>query len=352
MPDARHHYVPQFHLRQFGHAEGNGRIWVYDKQADSIGRRSVKSIASEINYYRVRDGKGGHSDDLESLFSYIESAAAPLIRWLADLPPGNHSLHPAERDTVAGYTALLWARGPTQRRKTLAMGEFMARAEIDMLLRNPDAFRKHTRKMGDGGSDADIETKRKELLDDMESGRIVLEAPEEWGLTNLGVAVDKIRPLLVSMKWHIFRRRRLPFVTIGDAPVTLMAPAEHPPFLGIGFASAGVEVGLPLSPDAHLVMNHAPNDGGVVVTDLDRLPVPRSLEPSWAAVVNATSLLAASRYLFGRSQADLEFTRISLGEEERRREPKVSISSIPSEWRYLMPDAFQLDEPGELAAAG
>lgn len=43
---------------------------------------------------------------------------------------------------------------------------------------------------------------------------------------------------------------------IGEALVSLMAPAGHPPFLGVGFASAEVEVGLPLSPDAFLVMTH------------------------------------------------------------------------------------------------
>ena len=138
---ARHHYVPQFHLRMFGHADGNGRIWAYDKRSDAITRRSVRAVASEINYYRIRDGKGGHADELEGLFSYIESGAAPLIRRLSRLAAGEHFLHPVHRDTLAGYIALLHVRGPTERRKTLAMGEFLARAQIDMVLRNPDALR-------------------------------------------------------------------------------------------------------------------------------------------------------------------------------------------------------------------
>lgn len=210
MSDARHHYVPQFHLRMFGHADGNGRIWTYDKQTDAITRRSVKAVASEINYYRIRDGNGGHSDELEGLFSYIESGAAPLIRRLSRLDAGDHYVHPVHRDTLAGYIALLHVRGPAERRKALAMGGFLARAQIDMVLRNPDAFRAQTRKRRDRATDEDLEKQRTSMLADLESGRMVLEAPEEWGLVGLGTAVEHVRPLIASMKWRILRRRRLP----------------------------------------------------------------------------------------------------------------------------------------------
>lgn len=341
MSDARHHYVPQFHLRLFGHADGKGRIWTYDKQTDGISRRSVKAVASEINYYRIRDEKGGHSDDLEGLFSYIESGAAPLVRRLSQLDAGDHFLHPAHRDTLAGYIALLHVRGPAERRKTLAMGEFLARAQVDMLLRNPEAFRAQARRRRDRSSNEELEEKRTSMLAGLEEGRIVLEAPEEWGLIGLGTAVEDVRPLIASMKWRILRRRRLPFLAIGDAPVGLMAPAGHPPYLGVGFASAEVEVGLPLGPDAFLVMTHEANAHDIEVIDLDGHPLlPRALRPSWATVMNADAMVRASRYVFGRSQADLEFTRISLSAEQRRAEPKVGVMNIPPEWRYLMPDAF------------
>lgn len=79
--------------------------------------------------------------------------------------------------------------------------------------------------------------------------------------------------------------------------------------------------------------------------DVDGHPMLRSLRPSWATVTNADAMLRASRYVFGRSEADLEFTGISLSEEQRRVEPRVAVMNIPPEWRYLMPDA--LDAPGD-----
>lgn len=349
MSDARHHYVPQFHLRLFGHADGNGRIWVYDKQTDRIGRRSVKAVASEINYYRIRDRDGGHSDQLEHMFSQLESASAPLIRRLARMDEPEYLLTPAERGALSGYVALLWARGPTQRSWTHAMGEFMARVQLDMLLRHPEGFREHVKRQDSDQSDTEIEALRTQTLADLEAGRMVVEAPGEWGLANLGPAVEAVRPLLFGMKWRIFRRRQLPFITIGDCPVLLIAPPDHPSYLGVGFASAGVTVGVPLSPNAILFMNHAPHDGSIPVVDLDGRPIVPSLEPVWAAGVNAQSLLTATRYLFGRSQADLEFTRISFSEEDRRGVPTFGVSNVPKEWEYLMPKAMRAGSRDEIA---
>jgi hypothetical protein len=184
---------------------------------------------------------------------------------------------------------------------------------------------------------------RTKTIADLESGRMVLEAPIEWGLANLGPAVESIRPILFGMKWRIFRRRRLPFIAIGDCPVLLIAGPDHPPFLGVGFASAGVTVGVPLGPNSILFINHAPHDGSIPVVDLDRRPVVPSLEPTWSFGVNAQSLMTATRYLFGRSQADLEFTRIGLPEGERRRVPAFGVAHVPSQWDYLMPAAMRPD---------
>jgi hypothetical protein len=341
--DARHHYVPQFHLRLFGHGDGNGRIWVYDKQADQIGPRSVKAIASEINYYRVRDGERGHSDELERMFSQLESVAAPLVRRLARMDESETLLSPDERDALSGYVALLWARGPTQRNWTHAMGEFMARIQLDMFVRHPEGFRKRAKDEDPNQSDAEIEEMRTKTIADLESGRMVLEAPIEWGLANLGPAVESIRPILFGMKWRIFRRRRLPFIAIGDCPVLLIAGPDHPPLVGVGFASAGVTVGVPLGPRAILIMSHLPHDGSIPVVDLDRRPAVPSLEPTWSFGVNAQSLMTATRYLFARSQADLEFTRIGLPEKERRRVPTFGVAHVPSQWDYLMPKAMRPD---------
>jgi hypothetical protein len=155
------------------------------------------------------------------------------------------------------------------------------------------------------------------------------------------------------MCWRVLHRRAgLPFIAIGDAAVVLGRPEHLPSFLGVGFATPGVEVYVPLSYRSLLVLTHEPHDAQVEVLDADSLPKQGSFVPVWTAIVNAQTLLAADRYVFGHSQADLEFTRLSLARELRMRRPKAAASGLPDEWKRYLTDAFERDEyaPGEPAA--
>jgi Protein of unknown function (DUF4238) len=351
--DAFHHYVPQFHLRQFGHSDGNGRIWVYDKTTDEIFRRSVKSIAGEPGYYTVTDPQRGTHDDLERLFSMLESSVAPLIKQLATLPPGRHPVSFFARDALAGYIALLYHRGPRARAWIHGMGQLIELAHLDMDLRDPERFRRRARAAGMTGTDQELEHERQRTLADIESGTLTFEAPREWGLFGLSIAVEGVRPLLKEMCWRVLHRRAgLPFIAIGDTPVVLGRPDDLPAFLGVGFGTPGVEVYVPLSYGSALVLTHEPHDAQVEVLDVDSLPNQTSLTPVWTSVVNAQTFLAADRYVFGHSQADLEFTRFSLPRELRMRRPKAAVSGLPDEWRRYLTDAFEQGDatPGEPAA--
>lgn len=203
------------------------------------------------------------------------------------------------------------------------------------------------------GSEDELERERRQILADIESGTLTFEAPREWGLLGLSIAVDAIRPLLKEMCWRVLRRRAgLPFIAIGDSPVVLGRPDDLPLFLGVGFATPGVEVYVPLSYRFVLVLTHEPHDAQVEVLDVDSLPRQSSLTPVWTAMVNAQTFLAADRYVFGHSQADLEFTRVSLPRDLRTRRPKAAASGLPDEWKRYLTDAFDRDEdaPGEPAA--
>lgn len=353
MADSFHHYIPQFHLRQFGHGDGNGRIWVYDKTSDEIFRRSVKSVAGERGYYSVRDPQRGTHDDLERLFSKLESNVAPLVKRLDKLPPGRYPVSFWARDALAGYIALLHERGPRARAWIQGMRQLIELAHLDMDLRDEDRFRRRARAGGMKGTDGELERERQQILADIESGTLTFEGPPEWGLFGLSIAVDAIRPLLKEMCWRVLHRRAgLPFIAVGDTPVVLGRPDDLPPFLSVGFATPGVEVYVPLSYRSLLVLTHEPHDAQVEVLDVDSLPKQWAFTPVWTAMVNAQTVLAADRFVFGHSQGDLEFTRLALPRDLRMRRPKAAVSGLPQEWNRYLTDAFERDEdaPGAPAA--
>lgn len=346
VPERNHHYLPQFHLRQFALSRRDGRVWTYDKQSDQMRPRSVRQVASEPGYYTVHYPERGPDDSLEDLFGFIESAAAPPIKQLAELSPGTHPINATARDLVAGYMAILWSRGPVQRAKVRGMAQLGRLVELDMDLRDPKRFRKRARRHKMRGSNDEIEVQRKTYLADIETGKLTFEAPPEWGLMGLGPAIDDIRPLLTQMRWRVVRRRRFPGLVIGDAPVVLIEPDNSSPFRGVGFATPGVEVCLPLSQQAVLVLTHEPSANEVEVLDPDALPSRPSLNPDWVVELNAKEFMFSDRYVFAHCQGDLEATRLMLEPEQRAWRPKTQVSGLPAEWQRYLDDSFEIKEWG------
>ena len=108
---------------------------------------------------------------------------------------------------------------------------------------------------------------------------MVVVAPES-GLASLGLAVDGVRPILAGMRWDLWCSR-FPWFILGDQPVTIARPPDLPPYLGAGFATPGVEIYAPLSPEALLVGTNEPHDGSIRVFAPDHEPRPPSLARDW-----------------------------------------------------------------------
>lgn len=79
----RHHYIPQFLLRNF--ADPQNRLWVLRKDTKTIFQASTKAIFYENHLYSKLDG-GQYDAALEKLYSKLESQAAPIVaRIVADV---------------------------------------------------------------------------------------------------------------------------------------------------------------------------------------------------------------------------------------------------------------------------
>jgi len=147
----KQHYVPKFWLRLFGHGDGNGLIWGHDKVSGETRVRSVNRSAAADDYYAVNYPDAERDMALEREFSKLETYAAPMIKALAGLRPGHHPLAPLTMDLPAGWVALSYARVPASIDRNLAMAKFTVAVETDMLLRNPEKYRRRSR-----ASDAEV----------------------------------------------------------------------------------------------------------------------------------------------------------------------------------------------------
>jgi uncharacterized protein DUF4238 len=340
------HYVPKFWLRLFGHGDGNGLIWAYDKVSGETRVRSVNKSAAADDYYAVNYPDARRDMALEREFSKLETYAAPMIKALAGLRSGHHALDALTMELLAGWVALSYARVPATIDSNLAMAKFTVAVETDMLLRNPEKYRRRSRAGGSRKTDEEIEAQRLIDLEDHKERRLIVEPAPETGLTGLGIAVEHIKPVLVRMSWHLFRRRRFPYFVLGDQPITLSAPGHTPLLGGPGFTTPDVEVYVPLAPDALLVGSHNPSSGGIDVLSLDELGHRPSLAMDWSTRANAVAFTHASREVFGHSQGDVEAIRLMLRPEDRRFQPGMRVSGLPKEWERYLP-AGMINEPYE-----
>ncbi|MHB8460259.1 MAG: DUF4238 domain-containing protein [Candidatus Limnocylindrales bacterium] len=310
-----HHYVPQFHLRRFGHGAGHGLLWAYDKTLDKIVRAKVKGSAQEIDYNAVADATGGLNYEIEGMFARLEGEAKPIIDRLLALPAGVHRLDRHDRAELSLYIALQHARAPATRAHADALAALAGAASLDMRMSDVKDFRAWARQAGWSKSGAEIERRRQELLGSLRSGAIGVRPPTGYGLiTNLSASLDALAPRLFAMSWHLVRRRRFPWLVVGDNPVTKMALTSLPASASRGFATPGIEVMIPFSPTELLDLHGVPGDEFLRVhePDEDRRP---SLMHEWNAAANATAWTNAHRRVYARSHADLEAVRLSLGND-------------------------------------
>ncbi|MFH1560832.1 MAG: DUF4238 domain-containing protein [Chloroflexota bacterium] len=82
-----HHFVPQFYLSRF--SDGDGLLWVYDKDSDRVFATTPRNLASERGFYALPDS---FPDPLllEKQFSDLEGQAALITQdWLDQLASGD-----------------------------------------------------------------------------------------------------------------------------------------------------------------------------------------------------------------------------------------------------------------------
>ncbi len=109
MDGKKHHFVPQWYLRQFG---TRTTIGVFDKQTREFAVRHPRNVAFIEGLYDI-DHPGLERASIEDLLAEVESRAATAIRRLA--ASGLESMTGRDRTLIADYVAAQHLRVPAHR---------------------------------------------------------------------------------------------------------------------------------------------------------------------------------------------------------------------------------------------
>jgi hypothetical protein len=295
-----HHYLPQLLLREFGHGGARQWLWVYDKTTDNVFRGSVKKSAKRYDYNATARADGTTDDELERIFGSLETGGAPALARLRGLGVGLNGLDPLDRSNIAVFMAAQHLRVPAIRGAAESAAKLWAAMQIDRGL--------------SGDPEMLAEWRRGDLEAVPPAGLVQLEL--------LSTGLDKLAERFFDMNWRVLQRGRPPWLVLGDAPVSPLRPPGIADDDWKGFAHPDVDIALPISPGRLLLINGTRRDDTIAVID-DEI----ALGPGrhWVQEANQATWTRAARYIYGRSQADLEAARLPLDPAQRQavRRPKV-----------------------------
>lgn len=218
---SRHHYVPQFYLRQFLRSDSGGEVSLFHIPSGRyVPRASVKMQAQRTRLY---------GPDREKAFSRLESMWSPLVREMA------------ERDQLP--------KQGTQ--EHLALVTFV----LFQHFRTPAAAAEH--EFAQRGLTAQVISLDSTLSSQLSERDIVIADPLGQALSTAGVSV----PLLLDLRYKILTTRAEKPFLLSDHPIVF-----YNQFLGqrrpngghTGLQSRGLQIFVPLSPTKCLLMFDEP----------------------------------------------------------------------------------------------
>lgn len=243
----RHHYIPQFYLREFIDPSNLPYLWVYEKGCVEIKSVSAKDAGVEKDYHSFPNSDGQKdTESIENAFQKIEYATACVFERIK----AQENLSEEERDTFATFLSLMLTRVPNYRKNVeRVMGELlkhiamMDASNIDWLRGNIEMYEKVT---GEplGMSPEEFQ---KTIL---EEGHGVSASPT-FSLQMMSVNLSGV--FLDKTWFYIKATDRVKFLT-SDNPLFYHDPTRNRDSdWSVGLADENTEVTFPISRDLALV---------------------------------------------------------------------------------------------------
>ncbi len=283
-PPCRHHYIPEFYLKQWADKEGRGQLVEYSKPWRDIVKPK-RVYPKQTGFEDRLNELAGLPEDVRQrletqFYSPVDSAAATVLKALKE---GQRKFNDREREAWSRFLTSLIVRNPENIRAATArlnesMTKFNAAAEkLYKAARKPNdpkTFREYMQQIDVRGE---------------ASSRAAKEAIAS--MVDSGLVVNHIK----NMQWGALT---LPF----DAPSLLTS--DRPIVFVKGLPDPGCQVLLPLGPK---VVFYA-------VNDIALAPSLGALTPAQlAAGVNEIVVRGAQTYVYAMSDRHLAYVQANMG---------------------------------------
>ncbi|WP_375210908.1 DUF4238 domain-containing protein [Hyphococcus sp.] len=245
----RHHFVPQFYLRNFAAHNPEEEIWTYDMERGTARGSTIENTAYEKYLYSVTSDDGVRQDDLENVIAAIEDKAAPVFEKviLAEKITGQ------ERANFSSFIAIMYVRTDAFRQQYAEAMMGMHQITMHATAAHDGAFKSFSERFQkDKGkmTEAEIEEMREAMLN---LDGFTISIDKEWTLRSLTMH-DSLAPIFFDMHWSVLEAEKPRYFIASDNPVIFDVPAAYRhPIYGGGLSHKKVELTFPLSPSKCLL---------------------------------------------------------------------------------------------------
>jgi hypothetical protein len=268
---------------------------------------SVKNAAVISHYY---SGPGVDSPDtsVEEALARLDGTGAAVVAALE----AGQELDEEQALVLAAYTTMLHGRVPPARDGQEKVLEVFGALQVEMALANASPERQDQILAGakaDGSAhpDEDFDAFADRLIADLRSGKTKVVRHPLATMGAAGIGVDRAAPIVARMpRMTIEAQPGVEFI-ISDNPVSLYSLAT-PPYMGVGYLTADVEVTMPLSSRRIVLFSHFSWFQGQCCTF-----------ESAVDHYNSRTWLAAGDYIFASSREALERVAALFDPVARRR---------------------------------
>jgi hypothetical protein len=290
----RQHYVPKFLLRRFAATNGRwqGHIFRLETATGRPRPAVPRTEAAKNRYYDLPEDVAGEFQP-ERILAAIEGNGAAAIRHLEQ----RESPQPSDVVWLAYFSALQTSRTPLDRAERRYLDGVMAQQLEQLRLSARDEAVAFLRKNDPELTDEQADLQRRQLIEDLEAGRIRVQSTAEREVAGMFLGLDAaVGELIGKCNWALleFPDGAQPLV-LPDTGYTRYDPRPRVPGGGSGFLDTGtVETVIPVSPSSALVITRGSGRTGI-----------GEGTSAYAEDLNLRAYAQAQVCIYGRCQQDV-----------------------------------------------
>lgn len=288
----RHHYVPQFYLKNF--ADESERVWVYDRATKEYRHQKTDQVAVIGHYYRIEKKDGTLSAEIERYLA--DEVEGPAATAMSKLERGE-GITERERSDIAVFVALQMTRVPDFEKRVMEMQEKKYRKINKMLFPTLEETKRKIEESMDelktmGATDVDAQ----QMYEFIHKDEYGIEIPRQNNIRMMLEMASRAAPHFLHMDWLLMRAAKGGAFITSDNPFTIIPPQDHAAnsFLGVGLLTPGAKKGIPISPRATLFMLDPGVRYGENTAPRDKL-----------RIFNSYFTQTSDRFIFARDEAHL-----------------------------------------------